>query len=71
MIFGNAVLNAWLAGQGKSTADITPIQRLQYTGKRGMGALTYHPAKPKKKLKCFTAYIEIQSLVSIAQENLR
>ena len=42
--FGNAVLNAWIAGQGKSTADITPIQRLKYTGKRGMGALTYHPA---------------------------
>ena len=35
--FGNAVLNAWIAGQGKSTADITPIQRLKYTGKRGMG----------------------------------
>jgi serine/threonine-protein kinase HipA len=35
--FGNAVLNAWVAGQGRSPNDITPIQRLQYTGKRGMG----------------------------------
>ena len=67
--FGNAVLNAWIAGQGKSTADITPIQRLKYTGKRGMGALTYHPATQRKNLNA-SQHIEIQSLVSIAQEIL-
>lgn len=27
--FGNAVLNAWVATQGKSPGDITPLQRLQ------------------------------------------
>lgn len=37
--FGNAVLNAWVAMRGKSPNDITPLQRLQYTGMRGMGAL--------------------------------
>ncbi len=67
--FGNAVLNAWIAGQGKSTADITPIQRLKYTGKRGMGALTYHPAAQIKNLNALQ-HIEIQSLISIAQEIL-
>ena len=67
--FGNAVLNAWIASQGKSTADITPIQRLKYTGKRGMGALTYHPATQIKNLNA-SQHIEIQSLVSIAQEIL-
>ncbi len=67
--FGNAVLNAWIAAQGKSTADITPIQRLKYIGKRGMGALTYHPATQIKKLNA-SQHIEIQSLVSIAQEIL-
>jgi serine/threonine-protein kinase HipA len=67
--FGNAVLNAWIAGQGKSTADITPIQRLKYTGKRGMGALTYHPATQIKNLNA-SQHIEIQSLISIAQEIL-
>jgi serine/threonine-protein kinase HipA len=67
--FGNAVLNAWIASQGKSTADITPIQRLKYTGKRGMGALTYHPAKQIRNLNA-SQHIEIQSLVSIAQEIL-
>lgn len=67
--FGNAVLNAWIASQGKSISDITPIQRLKYTGKRGMGALTYHPATQKKNLNA-SQYIEIQSLVSIAQKIL-
>lgn len=67
--FGHAVLNAWIASQGKSTAEITPIQRLKYTGKRGMGALTYHPATQVKNLNA-SQQIEIQSLVSMAQEIL-
>ena len=67
--FGNAVLNAWIASQGKLPADITPIQRLRYTGKRGMGALTYHPATQIKNLNV-SQHIEIQSLVSVAQEIL-
>ena len=67
--FGNAVMNAWIASQGKSAAEITPLQRLQYTGKRGMGALTYHPATQRKNLNA-SKYVEIQSLVSIAQKIL-
>ena len=67
--FGNAVMNAWIASQGKSPAEITPLQRLQYTGKRGMGALTYHPASQRKNLNT-AKYVEIQSLVSIAQKVL-
>ena len=67
--FGNAVLNAWVASQGKQTADITPLQRLQYTGKRGMGALEYAPAAQLKTLNA-SQKVEIQSLVGIAQEVL-
>ncbi len=67
--FGNAVLNAWIASQGKSPTDITPIQRLKYTGKRGMGALTFHPATRRKHLNS-SQNVEIQSLVSVAQDIL-
>lgn len=67
--FGNAVLNAWVAGQGKLPADITPLQRLQYTGKRGMGALEYTPATKLRSLNASNP-IEIASLVAIAQEIL-
>lgn len=67
--FGNAVLNAWVASEGKSPDEITPLERLQYTGKRGMGALEYAPAKRQKNLNASTR-VEIDSLVSIAQEIL-
>jgi serine/threonine-protein kinase HipA len=67
--FGNAVLNAWVAGQGRSQNDITPLQRLQYTGKRGMGALEYAPATQLRNLNA-SQQVEIKSLVSIAQEIL-
>jgi len=67
--FGNAVLNAWVAGKGKQPADITPLQRLQYTGKRGMGALEYAPATRFKSLNA-AQHIDIASLVSVAQDVL-
>ncbi|MCC5851772.1 MAG: type II toxin-antitoxin system HipA family toxin [Alkalimonas sp.] len=67
--FGNAVLNAWVAAQGRSPSDITPLQRLQYTGKRGMGALEYTPATQLRSLNA-SQPVEIDSLVSIAQEIL-
>ncbi|WP_231759407.1 type II toxin-antitoxin system HipA family toxin [Microbulbifer elongatus] len=67
--FGNAVLNAWMAAQGKQPQDITPLQRLQYTGKRGMGALEYSPATRIKKLNA-SQDIAIDELVAIAQEVL-
>jgi serine/threonine-protein kinase HipA len=67
--FGNAVLNAWVASRGESVSDITPLQRLKYTGKRGMGALTFKPATQLKNLNT-SHKIEIASLVKIAQEVL-
>ena len=42
--FGNKVIEQWLASQGKSIRDFTAIDRLCYTGKRGMGALEYVPS---------------------------
>jgi serine/threonine-protein kinase HipA len=67
--FGHAVMNQWIASTGQSTSDITPLQRLQYTGMRGMGALTYAPAIKRKNLNA-SQPINIESLVSIAQEVL-
>ena len=42
--FGNAVIEQWLVNQGKTISDFTAIDRLCYTGKRGMGALEYVPS---------------------------
>lgn len=43
--FGNALIDAWLARQGRRADSFSPIERLCYTGRRGMGALEYNPAK--------------------------
>lgn len=42
--FGNAVIDAWLAGQGRTPESFDPVERLCYTGRRGMGALEFVPA---------------------------
>ena len=42
--FGNAVIGSWLKAQGRLPESLTPIERLCYTGIRGMGALEYRPA---------------------------
>lgn len=67
--FGNSVLNAWVARQGRTPSAITPLERLQYTGKRGMGALTYAPANHGTGFDK-AQDIEISSLVGVAQEIL-
>lgn len=41
--FGNAVIDVWLRAQGRLPGSLTPIERLCYTGTRGMGALEYRP----------------------------
>jgi serine/threonine-protein kinase HipA len=42
--FGNRIIDAWLARQGRSLGDFTPVERLCYMGVRGMGALEFKPA---------------------------
>lgn len=42
--FGNAVIDQWLASEGRTPESFNVVERLCYTGKRGMGALEYKPA---------------------------
>ena len=42
--FGNALINVWLAQQNRLETSFNPVERLCYTGTRGMGALEYTPA---------------------------
>lgn len=66
--FGNALIDAWLAGQGRTPESFDAVERLCYTGRRGMGALEFTPVigpKPRKAVK-----IEIDSLVRLASDVL-
>ena len=42
--FGHAVIDAWLARQGRPPDSLNTVERLCYTGSRGMGALEFEPA---------------------------
>jgi serine/threonine-protein kinase HipA len=43
--FGNALIDTWLAAQGRTSASFDAVERLCYTGSRGMGALEFAPAR--------------------------
>jgi len=67
--FGNAIIDAWLARTGQSKQSFTAIDRLLYTGSRGMGALEYAPSiHPKNEHSA--APVEIESLMQMAQQVL-
>jgi serine/threonine-protein kinase HipA len=62
--FGNALIDAWLASQGRQPDSFNAVERLCYTGERGMGALEYAPAiGPVAKQ---TTHIEVSQLVALA-----
>lgn len=66
--FGNALIDAWLATQGRTPEGFGAVERLCYTGARGMGALEFLPGlgpKPRKATK-----IAIDALVLLASEVL-
>ena len=66
--FGNALIDAWLATQGRSPADFDAVERLLYIGSRGMGALEFKPAQGPRARKAHK--IDIDALVTLASEVL-
>lgn len=66
--FGNALIDMWLARQGRSVSSFSAVERLCYTGARGMGALEFAPVlgpRPRTATK-----IKIDALVQVAGEVL-
>lgn len=73
--FGNAVIDAWLAAQGRLPQDIDAVERLCYTGTRGIGALEFKPAqgpqsRASKPLK-IDALVELATDVLTNRQNLQ
>ena len=66
--FGNALIDAWLATQGRAPESFGAVERLCYTGTRGMGALEYAPGLGPDPRPATT--IEIDALVRLAAEVL-
>jgi serine/threonine-protein kinase HipA len=66
--FGNALIDAWLATQGRQPDSFNAVERLCYTGERGMGALEFRPAIGPKARQA--SQIQIDKLVELASEVL-
>ncbi len=67
--FGNRIIDAWLARQGRSAGDFTPVERLCYMGVRGMGALEFKPAIGPRAVKAVP--IEVAELTALVAEIFR
>ena len=63
--FGNKLIEAWLAREGRDIDSFNPVERLCYTGKRGMGALEYEPAV--YPFEDTSSPVEIERLVQLAK----
>ena len=64
--FGNALIDAWMAERGFAKSEVTPLDRLAYMGKRGMGALEFRPARGSHSESA--APLEMKSLVENARK---
>ncbi len=67
--FGNSIIDTWLARQGRSGGSFSPVERLCYIGKRGMGALEFSP--PVNRSLDRAVPVEVAELVNLAQEITR
>jgi serine/threonine-protein kinase HipA len=65
--FGNALVDAWMAGRGLRKEDITTLDRLAYMGRRGMGALEFRPDQGPKAKKEAEVPLALQQLVEEAR----
>lgn len=63
--FGTQIINEWFAAHGLPDEEITPLDRLCYVGKRGMGALEFEPSKNIKGLE-ISSLLHIEELTNLA-----
>lgn len=66
--YGNVLIDAWLATQGRTPESFNAVERLCYTGARGMGALEFAPVLgPRQRT---AGKVDIDALVRLASEVL-
>ena len=64
--YGNALIDAWLATQGRTPESFDAVERLCYIGRRGMGALEFRPARGPRAATDHRVDIEV--LAELAAE---
>ena len=66
--FGNALIDAWLATQGRPAESFNAVERLCYVGKRGTGALEFAPVIGPRDQR--SVRLDVDRLVTLASEIL-
>lgn len=66
--YGNALIDAWLAGQGRAPESFNAVERLCYIGRRGMGALEFLPSRGPERSPQHD--LQVAELVALASEVL-
>lgn len=65
--FGTIVINHYLESQGRTADSLSIIEKLCYTGKRGMGALEYEPSQ---ELANVSGKLDIDALTKLTSDIL-
>ena len=72
--FGTKLIERYLAERGRDIHSLTAVERLLYTGKRGMGALEFVPQKnygtTKDTSVDISALVELASMILTDRENI-
>jgi serine/threonine-protein kinase HipA len=66
--WGTALVNAWLASQGREQSSFDVVQRLCYSGTRGVGALEFQPSE--EPAASAGTDLRLDALVRLASEVL-
>lgn len=66
--YGHALIDAWLARQGRTPESFDPVERLCYIGTRGMGALEFTPTIGPQALD--SKELQVDALVALASRIL-
>ena len=64
--FGNELISVYLARQGRLLESFNAVERLCYTGRRGMGALEYFPVISEESGQNQNEQIAVSELVELA-----
>jgi len=62
--YGHRLIDVWLARTGRTAAEFNAVDRLCYTGTRGMGALEFEPASNNQPTD--DRPLDVQQLVELA-----
>jgi serine/threonine-protein kinase HipA len=66
--WGTALVDAWLASEGRDRSSFDVVQRLCYVGTRGMGALEFEPSR--EPIAAGGVDLQVDALVRLAGEVL-